>query len=131
MSQPVDAGGPPTITELQRTSRDPEQLRQHLEAWLAQRVTGAATVTDLEATSANGMSSETVLFRAGWTEHGQSHAEQLVARVAPAVTDVPVFPSYEMDRQFRIIRLVGELTSVPVPRALWSEPDPTPIGAPF
>ena len=133
MSEPVDAGGPPTITELQRTSRDPEQLRQSLEAWLVQRLAEGAqpSVTDIGATSANGMSSETVLFRAAWSEGGETRSEPLVARVAPDAVDVPVFASYEMDRQFRIIRSVGELTSVPVPRVLWSEPDRGPIGAPF
>ena len=119
--------GPPAITELQRTSRDPETLRKQLEAWLGSRAGASVSVTDLEATSANGMSSETVLFRAAW----EDKKEALVARVAPAAADVPVFPSYDMDRQFRIIELVGELTSVPVPRVLWSEPTTGPIGSPF
>jgi aminoglycoside phosphotransferase (APT) family kinase protein len=125
--------GPPTITELQRTSRDPEQLRQQLEAWIGQQLgTGAApSVTDLEATSANGMSSETVLFRASWRDGDNQRDEGLVARVAPAAADVPVFASYDMDRQFRIIELVGELTAVPVPQVLWSEPTTGPIGSPF
>src|SRR5436305_1746192 len=107
MTEQIDASGPPTITELQRTSRDPEQLRQQLESWLRHRLgTGAnPSVTDLEATSANGMSSETVLFRAGWTDNDALRSESLVARVAPDAVDIPVFPSYDMDRQFRIIQL--------------------------
>jgi aminoglycoside phosphotransferase (APT) family kinase protein len=133
MTDQVDASGPPMITELQRTSRDPEKLRRQLESWLATRLAKNANplVTDLEATSANGMSSETVLFRAGWRSDDGDRAEALVARVAPDAVDVPVFPAYDMDRQFRIIELVGDLTSVPVPRVLWSEPDPRAIGAPF
>jgi aminoglycoside phosphotransferase (APT) family kinase protein len=128
-----EVSGPPTITELQRTSRDPEQLRQQLQTWLAARlpVDARPAVTDLEATSANGMSSETVLFRATWHDSDAAHDEALVARVAPDAVDVPVFPSYDMDRQFRIVQLVGELTSVPIPRVLWSEPDAHAIGAPF
>jgi aminoglycoside phosphotransferase (APT) family kinase protein len=133
MTDQVDASGPPTITDLQRTSRDPEQLRQQLEYWLGQQLAYGASpsVTGIEATSANGMSSETVLFRAGWNDNDRQRGESLVARVAPDAIDVPVFPSYDMHRQFRIIQYVGELTSVPVPQVLWSEPDPAAIGAPF
>src|SRR5712671_1606677 len=102
MTDQVDASGPPSITELQRTSRDPEQLRQQLEYWLGHHLAYGASpsVTDLEATLVNGMSSETVLFQAGWTENSHHRAESLVARVAPDAVDVPVFPSYDMDRQF-------------------------------
>src|SRR3954463_7078513 len=133
MTEQGDAGGPPTITELQRQSRDPEKLRRQLESWLTRRLTDEAepAVTDLEATTANGMSSETVLFRAAWKDSDGQRDEALVARVAPDAVDVPVFASYDMDRQFRIVQLVGELTSVPVPQVLWSEPDRAAIGAPF
>jgi aminoglycoside phosphotransferase (APT) family kinase protein len=132
MTEQVDAG-PPTITELQRTSRNPDTLRRQLEAWITHRLGRGAqpTVSDIEATTANGMSSETVLFRAEWNDEDIFHSEALVARVAPDTVDVPVFPSYDMDRQFRIVQLVGELTSAPVPRVLWSEPEPSHIGAPF
>ncbi|MFL6239137.1 MAG: phosphotransferase family protein [Actinomycetes bacterium] len=132
MTEQVESG-PPTNLELQRTSRDPEQLRRQLESWLAHRLgpTAQPTISDIAATTANGMSSETVLFRADWTQEDVLHSEALVARVAPDASDVPVFPSYDMDRQFRIIQLVGDLTPVPVPRVLWSEPDASAIGAPF
>ena len=45
--------------------------------------------------------------------------------------DVPVFPRYDLPGQFATIRLVGELTDVPVPTVWWCEPDPAPLGAPF
>jgi aminoglycoside phosphotransferase (APT) family kinase protein len=121
------AGGP-----LQRSSRDPESLRRHLEAWIGERVGDpAATVSDLGGTSATGMSSDTILFTASWTGDGEHRSERLVARIAPDPHDVPVFPSYDMRRQYEAIRLVGEMTSVPVPRVRWYEPDPSITGAPF
>jgi aminoglycoside phosphotransferase (APT) family kinase protein len=73
------------------------------------------------------MSSETVLFDVAWGRVSKA----LVARIAPDDADVPVFPTYDLDRQFRVIRLVGERTAVPVPTTLWSEPDPSHLGAPF
>lgn len=119
----------PSAAPIVRTSRDPEVMRQRLETWLrAVTRDEHATVSELAGTDANGMSSDTVLFRAGWA--GQ-HDVPLVARVAPDPADVPVFPSYDMPGQFRTIRLVHELTDAPVPEPLWCEPDPTAIGAPF
>ena len=54
-----------------------------------------------------------------------------MARAAPTLEDVPVFSSYRMDHQFELIRLVGELTDVPVPRVRWIEPTGDVLGSPF
>ncbi|MEI4896514.1 hypothetical protein Q8G71_35050, partial [Klebsiella pneumoniae] len=77
------------------------------------------------------MSSETLLFGATWREGNGTRSEPLVARVAPDASAVPVFRSYDMDRQFQVMRLVAAHSSVPVPRTYWSEPDGAPLGAPF
>ena len=42
-----------------------------------------------------------------------------------------MFPSYDMRGQFEAIRLVGELTSVPVPKVRWLEEDAALLGTPF
>ena len=119
-------------TELRRSSRVPEVLRTRLQAWLVRKLGDeSAVVSDVGSTSATGMSSETVLFDAGWTLDGLRQEHRLVARLAPDASDVPVFPSYEMARQFEVIRLVGELSSVPVPRVWWLEPEVEAIGTPF
>jgi aminoglycoside phosphotransferase (APT) family kinase protein len=116
-----------------RSSRDPEQLRLGLERWLRGRWTdgSAPTVPELAATSTNGMSSETVLFEAVWEHDGRPRIEPLVARIAPDLDDVPVFPSYDLEKQYEVMRLVRELTAVPVPKLWWYEPDAGAIGAPF
>jgi aminoglycoside phosphotransferase (APT) family kinase protein len=126
-------GDPMASKDLQRSSRDHAALRSRLEAWLAGRLPpGAAPcITGLEGTAANGMSSETLLFDASWREDGGDRHERLVARLAPDAADVPVFPRYDLDRQFEAIRLVAELTDVPVPRVWWSEADPAAVGTPF
>jgi aminoglycoside phosphotransferase (APT) family kinase protein len=54
-----------------------------------------------------------------------------VLRTAPSPADVPVFPSYHLDDQFEAMRLVGELTSVPVPTVRWLEPSGSVLGRPF
>jgi aminoglycoside phosphotransferase (APT) family kinase protein len=128
-----EAAGAPERTDVQRSSRDTQQLRARLEAWLSSRLPDGAepVVTDLEATSTNGMSSETMLFDATWSEGERTRDERLVARIAPDANDVPVFPTYDLERQFLVIRLVGERTAVPVPPLWWAEVDPTALGAPF
>lgn len=124
---------PSEVTELQRSSRDRAELTERLGAWLRSTLPPGSepAISGVESTSANGMSSETLLFDAAWTQDGAPTEHRLVARVAPGAEDVPVFPRYDLPAQFRAIQLVGELTDVPVPTVWWCEPDPAPLGAPF
>lgn len=124
------AGGTPQV---RRSSRDPDRLRARLEAWLARTLTPGAEprITDLAPTASNGMSSETLLVDASWRDDGVTSTHRLVARLAPDRRDVPVFPRYDLGRQSAALRLVAELTDVPVPRVRFSEPDPAAVGAPF
>ena len=117
---------------LQKSSRDLDQTRAGLAAWLAGKLPGGSAheVTELTAPS-TGQSSETLFFTAAWHDGRVRQARRLVARVAPRPVDMPVFPSYQMEREFQVIRLVGELTGVPVPEAVWVEPDPAALGTPF
>ena len=126
-------GAVPEVTELRRSSRDHAAVRMRFAAWLAERLPDGATpeVVDLEATSANGMSSETLLVDVAWSTEGRRAVHRLVCRLAPDPGDIPVFERYDLGRQFDTIRLVADLTDVPVPPALWSEPDPGAIGSPF
>jgi aminoglycoside phosphotransferase (APT) family kinase protein len=127
MTEPVET------VRMQRSSRDPEQVRQRLEHWLASVVGADAgvEVSELEGTEANGMSSDTTLFRARWSDADGAHDERLVARIAPDSHDVPVFPTYDLPGQYDAIRAVASLTKVPVPRPWWCEPSSEPLGAPF
>jgi aminoglycoside phosphotransferase (APT) family kinase protein len=54
-----------------------------------------------------------------------------VARIEPPATDYPVFTTYDLDMQFRVMRLVHEHTAVPVPETFWYEPDPAALGGSF
>ena len=130
----TETGATEQSIPMRRSSRETEVMRAALESWLAARVGTDAQpeVGDIAGTSANGMSSDTVLFSARWRDsEGQERDEKLVARIAPDAADVPVFPSYDMVGQFEAIRLVQQLSSAPVPDPLWSEPDPSVLGAPF
>jgi aminoglycoside phosphotransferase (APT) family kinase protein len=123
-----------TESSLPRTStRDPDELRARLLAWLETTLPSGATprVGAFDAPSTNGMSSETVLLDAAWNDHGIERREEMVVRIAPDDAAVPVFPEYDLARQARTMQLVAEHTSVPVPHVLWVERDAAPLGAPF
>ena len=131
MSDETGVPGPPEVLEMARSSRDHGELRSRLEAWLGTRLAGAR-VTALEGTATNGMSSETLLFDAEWTEGGAERHQRLVARLAPDAADVPVFPRYDLDRQFAVIRAGRRADRRAGARPCGGpSPIPAPLGAPF
>jgi len=121
------------VTDPVRSSRDHVVLAAKLEAWLRHKVgDDSAEVLDLSAPSGSGMSSETLLFDARWSHPADGDVTSaLVARLAPAPEDVPIFPSYDLDLQFRVLQMVRASSIVPVPVVRWLELDTAAIGAPF
>ncbi|GAT15464.1 phosphotransferase family protein [Mycolicibacterium thermoresistibile] len=125
------------VSRLQRSARDLSTLPGALARWLATVQPGSDPRVQVHSgIDANGMSSETIVLSVDWRRRDGGRAEQraperYVARVAPAATDVPVFDSYRLDHQFEVMRLVSELTDVPVPRVRWLEPTGSVLGTPF
>src|SRR4051812_15338603 len=116
------------------STRDAAETGVRLAAWMTTVLPEGADpeVLDVVSPESNGMSSETLLFDAVWTEDGERTHHALVARVAPDVNDVPVFPTYDFETQFTVMQVVGEHgKDVPVPGVLWLELDTAAIGAPF
>ncbi|MFC9787532.1 phosphotransferase family protein [Rhodococcus sp. NPDC127528] len=139
MESPLDTATrepEPDYAEIARpgeSRKDPEQLRVRLQEWLGSILASEAEpeVTSVEVPAANGMSNETVLFSATWTEAGQRTEHHLVARIAPSASAVPLFPTYDLDRQYQVMRAVSEHSPVPVPRVYWSETSTEPLGGEF
>ncbi len=121
------------VAEPRRSSRDASALRSGLEQWLASQLPAGAEprVGPVRPTSANGMSSETFLFEATWQEGGRTRHEELVARVAPEDGDCPVFPVYDLRRQFQLLERLASLTTLPVPKVFWYEEDAGAVGSPL
>jgi aminoglycoside phosphotransferase (APT) family kinase protein len=115
--------------EMQRTTRDYQVMRAALQRWIAGKFPEGAEpeITSFDVPAKNGMSSETILFDVAVS--GETHS--CVARVAPDESAVPVFPTYDLERQYRVMSLVASNTEVPVPPLRWLEIDPAHIGAPF
>lgn len=121
------------VSRLQRSGRDVSTMPAVLSQWLSTVMPDGVTpeVTVESGIDSNGMSSETILLTGRWTENGAPVEGKWVARVAPTAEDVPVFPAYRMDHQFDVLRLVAELTDVPVPAVRWIEPTGELLGSPF
>ncbi|GFG72822.1 phosphotransferase family protein [Mycobacterium botniense] len=121
------------VDRLQRSSRDITTLPAVMSRWLSTVLPGGTRpqVTVHSGVDSTGMSSETIILTARWDQDGTPIAQKLVARVAPTTEDVPVFPSYRLDHQFEVMRLVGELTDIPVPRVRWIETTGEVLGTPF
>ena len=121
------------VGKLQRSGRDVSTIPAVLSQWLSGVLPGGVTpeVTVESGVDSNGMSSETIILTGRWQEGGKAVEQKWVARVAPTAQDVPVFPTYRMDHQYDVIRLVGELTDVPVPRVRWIDTTGEVLGSPF
>lgn len=127
----TSAPPPDTTIEMTTTVTDLVDLRARLTGWLS-RVTGSdAEIGELSRPPASGLSSITILFDATWTEDGERVHHDLVARMPPAADAFPVFPSYDLRRQYDVIAAVAAAGTVPIPRLFWIEEDPAPLGAPF
>ncbi|MFG2478120.1 phosphotransferase family protein [Streptomyces fagopyri] len=109
------------------TTRDRDELTRRLTAWLDARLPGAEAA-HVTVPASNGMSSETLLFD---IDHPEPPLVGCALRLAADPAAYTVFPVYDLPRQYRTMRLVAEHTDLPVPRVLWLEEDPGPLGAPF
>lgn len=127
-------GNPPGATaDITTTETDLGDLQQKLETWLSARLGRAAAprVANLSRPGHSGMSSVSVLFDLHWSADGVARSAEMVARLAPEATAFPVFPDYDLQQQFDVMRTVGERSSVPVPRVWWVETSAEPLGRPF
>ncbi len=133
---------PDAPTRPKVSTRDRDEVHRRLVAWLGGKVR-APQISELVVPDSNGMSSETLLFEASWADESAARetggpregarrvVQRCAARLAPDPAAAPVFPVYDLERQFKVMRLVGERSPVPVPATLWLELDPTAIGTPF
>ncbi len=117
--------------EIKTSETDLDALRAALASWLAERVGGEVRLENLRRPGHSGMSSVSVLFDASWTGQGVPQQAGLVARLAPEASAVPVFPGYDLERQYEVMTGVHEHSEVPVPRVRWVEPSGDVLGQPF
>lgn len=107
---------------------DVEAVKQRLESYLKTRhpEREALSVQQVERMPV-GVSYETYLFAASWTEGSDSLSESLVVRMEPETGPVP---PYDVRPQYEALRSVHG-TGIPVPKVHWLEMDRNPLGRPF
>ncbi len=130
----VDQSRKPDVTseDITRTTRDHAEMRDRLETWLSERQPGAH-VSELVVPK-SGMSSETLIFDASWDDPEAPEGRgggRFVARVEPPAEAVPVFPTYDLESQHKVMRLVARHTDAPVPNVRWLETDRDVLGGAF
>jgi aminoglycoside phosphotransferase (APT) family kinase protein len=110
---------------------DPALAAERLATTIERRIEGArdVRVTGVEVPKSTGMSNETVLFDAAWTQDGEPRSERLAARVQPS--GPAVFPRYDLALEFSVMSALDAHTDVPVPGMLFVEEDRAALGAPF
>ncbi|MBH0120034.1 phosphotransferase family protein [Rhodococcus sp. CX] len=119
--------------EIKTSETDLDELRSRLEGRLGERLGGASAprVHNLTRPEHSGMSSISVLFDLDWTKDGAEQTAQLVARLAPEEDAYPVFPGYDLQRQFEVMTAVREHGGIAVPKVRWVETSAGPLGRPF
>jgi len=120
-------------TKMTVHQRDLAELGERLAAWLEVplKAEGPVAVSEVHAPSGAGMSSVTVLLHATWSSEGATEEADLVARLAPDESSFPVFPSYDIRRQYDVMAGVAATSAVPVPRLVGIEESSDLLGAPF
>lgn len=123
----------PDLTQVKTSTRDLAVIHERLTAWMEKTLGAAAQprLSEVRNPGSAGMSSETLLFEMEWLENGVQQSGAFVGRLPPAADAFPVFPRYDFDLQVGVMRLVGEKSSVKVPRVRWFEADPGALGMPF
>jgi aminoglycoside phosphotransferase (APT) family kinase protein len=108
---------------------DPQQAEAALGAWLSAKLDAEVDVVDAVIPADAGLSTETILFEACWSDGGAPRRRRLVARVEP--TGAAVFPSYDLAAEARLLQALASDGQVRVPHVFAHEPDPGVLGAPF
>lgn len=124
---------PSSDLTMQRSSRDASSVPERLAAWLATQMPAGSDpeVVMHGGIDANGMSSETLVLDVVATIGGERVTTAYVARVAPSLEDFPIFPTYDLPLQYRLLEQVAAHTDVPVPTVSFLESSGDVLGQPF
>jgi len=101
--------------------QDIQQLGRRWLAWLEGRLPEARKLEleELVRPSSSGFSNDTLVARVRYWEEGRERRRQMVIRANPK--GYPVFPFYDIGRQFDIMTALRLNSQVPVPHCLWKE----------
>jgi aminoglycoside phosphotransferase (APT) family kinase protein len=118
--------------EMTTTGADVGVLRTRLQQWFSEAQGRPVQISEISRPPEGGMSSISLLFDAEWPDDdGTARQVELVARMAPETGAIPVFPHYDLRRQYDVIAAVAAGSDVPVPALRELEESPDVLGSPF
>jgi aminoglycoside phosphotransferase (APT) family kinase protein len=111
--------------------RNLAELAESLTEWLGRRLPDASNihVSNLSYPLGAGMSHETILFDALWSEQAFEREQGMVVRIKP--TRRAVYLDDLFNAQYEVMQVMHEYGKVRVARPLWLEEDASILGAPF
>jgi aminoglycoside phosphotransferase (APT) family kinase protein len=111
--------------------RDLGTLERTLHNWLQAKMPQAKDLhlANFAYPRGAGLSHETILFDAQWTENSREQSEGMVIRIKPS--SHTVYQDDMFEEQFRIMEAVHRQGRVPIAAPLWFEDDNSLVGAPF
>ncbi|WP_327119708.1 phosphotransferase family protein [Nocardia sp. NBC_01730] len=129
----TDDPDPAQRQQLTVSEHDLDTLAEDLARWLDSKVSAdrPPRISELSRPQSGGMSSTSILFDAEWSVGGRRESGSFVARMAPEAGSFPVFETYDLATQYRVMAGVAATTDVPVPELCWLENDEKPLGALF
>lgn len=109
---------------------DIDGTRRKLAQWLSEQRGQPVEIPELTVPDGNGMSNVTLLFEMQWQEDGALQRQPCVGRLQPEISR-PIFPSYALEPQYRVMEALGRHSDVPVPQLLGLETDTRLLGVEF
>jgi len=112
-------------------TRDLDTLAADLTGWLRSRMPHATglRISNLSYPLGAGMSHETILFDASFSENGTPQQRGMVVRIKPS-GDL-VYHDDMFEEQYQLMKLMHDVSDVRIAQPLWFESDPALLGAPF
>ena len=104
---------------------DLEPARDTLIRWFGERIGAPVSLSPFDVPAHGGFSHDTLMCSMSWGHSVRS----IVVRVEPG--DHAIFPTYDLEAQYRVIEALRVSSGVPVPEVLWWEPDPSVLGRRF
>lgn len=120
------ASGVPT----RATDRDPDEIRDVLEAFLRRTLPGATevAVTDVSLPGSSGVANETIMCSAAVTGPDGTRQQGYVVRLSPGDF---LYMDVDLSVHAGMYQALKEVPGVPVPTVVGYEPDASLLGGPF
>jgi len=118
---------PHPLKEIFKT--DLGKAKKSIENWLAERHQTSEDISISSIETLGGLSHELINFSYSWKENGQKKDRDLIIRLDPV--NYRKRKTSNLRREFELLSIMSDSTSVPVAKPYWYEADSSLLGAEF